>query len=186
VEFSVQGPDWDQLVAVSGGIMEWLRASGAVIDLDSNYDVGMPELAILPDRARCADAGVSVNDVAGTINSLVGGARVGKYSSGGRRIDVRAKLLAGQRARPEDIGRLHVRDRSGDLVPLSALVTYEERPALQAITRRDRERAISVFANVAPGRSQSEAIQVVEGSRGTCPRGTASSSEGRAWPSESR
>jgi multidrug efflux pump subunit AcrB len=162
VEFSVQGPDWDQLVTLSTGVMDQLRASGAVIDLDSNYDVGMPELAIVPDRARCADAGVSVTDVATTVNTLVGGARVGKYSSGGRRIDVRAKLLASQRSRPEDISRLHVRSRSGDLVPLSTLVSYQERPALQAITRRDRERAISVFANVAPGRSQSEAIAVVE------------------------
>jgi multidrug efflux pump subunit AcrB len=78
VEFSVQGPDWDELVTLSTGVMEQLRASGAVIDLDSDYDVGMPELAITPDRARCADAGVSVSDVATTINTLVGGARVGK------------------------------------------------------------------------------------------------------------
>jgi multidrug efflux pump subunit AcrB len=171
VEFSVQGPDWDELVTLSTGVMEQLRASGAVIDLDSDYDVGMPELAITPDRARCADAGVSVSDVATTINTLVGGARVGKYSSGGRRIDVRAKLLAGQRSRPEDIARLHVRSRAGDLVPLSTLVTYEERPVLQAVTRRDRERAISVFANVAPGRSQSEAIRVVEGLSTDLPAG---------------
>ncbi len=47
-------------------------------------------------------------------------------------------------------------------MPLSALVTTEERPALQAITRRDRERAITVFANVAPGHSQHEALATVE------------------------
>ena len=47
-------------------------------------------------------------------------------------------------------------------MPLSALVTYVERPALQAITRRDRERAITVFANVAPGHSQDEALTEVE------------------------
>jgi hydrophobe/amphiphile efflux-1 (HAE1) family protein len=163
VEFSVQGPAWDELVGLSARIMDGVRASGTVVDLDSNYDVGMPELAVTPDRARCADAGVSVNDVATTINTLVGGLRVGKYSAGGRRIDVRAKLLAGQRSRPEDISRLHVRSRSGELVPLSTLVTFQERPALQAVTRRDRERAITVYANVAPGHSQSEAIAAVEG-----------------------
>jgi multidrug efflux pump subunit AcrB len=87
---------------------------------------------------------------------------VGKYSSGGRRIDVRLKLMASQRSRPEDIARLQVRTRSGQLVPLSSLVTTVERPALQAITRRDRERAISIYANVAPGHSQNEAIAFVE------------------------
>lgn len=162
VEFSVQGPGWEELVGLSTRLMERLRTSGVVVDLDSNYDVGMPELAIRPDRARCSDAGVSVNDVATTVNTLIAGARVGKYSSGGRRIDVRAKLLAGQRSRPEDISRLHVRNRAGELVPLSTLVTFEERPGLQALTRRDRERAITVFANVAAGHSQSEALALVE------------------------
>jgi len=162
VQFSVRGPNWDQLVVLSQKVMSQLAASGYVVDLDTDYQIGMPELRVLPDRAVAADIGVSVDDVATTINALVGGVRVGKYSSGGRRIDVRLKLLASQRSRPEDLARLRVRTRSGELVPLSSLVTYEERPALQAITRRERERAITIYANVAPGHSQAEALKFVE------------------------
>jgi hydrophobe/amphiphile efflux-1 (HAE1) family protein len=162
VEFSVRGSDWSQLVASSQEIMRKLGASGAVVDLDSDYQVGMPELRVVPDRARAADLGVPVEDVATTMNALVGGLRIGKYSSGSRRMDVRLRLLAGQRTRPEDISRLRVRSRSGDLVPLSALVTTQELPALQAITRADRERSITVFANVAPGHSQDEALGTVQ------------------------
>jgi multidrug efflux pump len=162
VEFSVRGPDWDKLISLSQGMMAKLSASGLVVDLDTDYQLGMPELSILPNRARAADIGVSIDDLATTLNALVGGVRAGKYSSGGRRVDVRLKLLAAQRSRPEDIAKLRVRTRQGQLVPLSALVTYVERPALQAITRRDRERAITVFANVAPGHSQDEALAEVE------------------------
>ncbi|MSS69932.1 MAG: efflux RND transporter permease subunit [Candidatus Latescibacteria bacterium] len=162
VEFAVQGSDWNQLVASSQEIMKKLNASGTVVDLDSNYQLGMPELRIAPDRARAADLGIPVGDVATTLNALVGGLRIGKYSAGGRRIDVRLRLLADQRTRPEDISRLQVRTRSGQLVPLSSLVTSQELPALQAVTRRDRERAITVFANVAPGHSQDEALATVE------------------------
>ena len=162
VEFSVRGPNWDQLITLSQTIMGSLRESGVVQDLDSDYRIGMPELRILPDRAMAADIGVSMDDVATTLNALVGGVRVGKYSSGGRRVDVRLKLLAAQRTRPEDISRLKVRTRTGELVPLSSLVTYDEQPALQAITRKDRERAISMFANVSPGHAQDEAIRLVE------------------------
>ncbi|HLE57018.1 MAG TPA: hypothetical protein VJB15_08045, partial [Rhodothermia bacterium] len=54
----------------------------------------------------------------------------------------RMRLLAAQRTRPEDLGRLRLRSGSGELVPLTALVREEERPALQAIFRQDRERAI--------------------------------------------
>jgi len=163
VEFSVRGPNWDQLIALSQDVMSRLRESGTVVDLDTDYQIGMPELRVVPERALAADIGVSVDEVATTLNALIGGVRVGKYSSGGRRVDVRVKLLAAQRSRPEDITRLRVRTRSDELVPLSSLVTYTEQPALQAITRKDRERAISMFANVAAGHSQDEAIRLVEG-----------------------
>jgi len=163
VEFSVRGSNWDELVSLSQGVMSKLQETGTVVDLDTDYQLGMPELRVTPNRAVAADLGVSVDEVATTLNALVGGVRVGKYSTGGRRVDVRLKLLASQRSRPEDIARLRVRTQSGELVPLSSLVTYEELPALQAITRRDRERAITVYANVAPGHAQDEAIKIVEG-----------------------
>jgi len=162
VEFSVRGPDWDNLTAYSQKIISQLRETGIVQDLDSDYRLGQPELLILPDRAVASDVGVSIDEVAITLNALIGGVRVGKYSTGGRRVDVRLRLLAAQRSRPEDIARLKVRTRTGALLPLSSLVTYEEQPALQSITRKDRERAVSMFANVAPGHSQDEAIRFVE------------------------
>ncbi|HEY0155869.1 MAG TPA: efflux RND transporter permease subunit [Thermoanaerobaculia bacterium] len=162
IEFSVRGPDWEKLTQLSTEMREKLNASGFATDVDTDYQVGMPELRIVPDRARAADLGVSVEEVATTINALVGGVRSGKYSTGGRRIDIRTRLLANQRTRPEDLSRLRVRTASGELVPLSAMVKEEERPALQSVTRRDRERAISIFGNVAPGKSQSDALAYIE------------------------
>jgi len=162
VEFSVRGSDWEQLIATTQDVMAELRESGLVVDLDTDYQLGQPELRVLPDRARAADLGVAIEDVATTLNALVGGLRIGKYSDGGRRFDVRLRLLADQRSRPEDVSRLRVRSASGELVPLSTLVTTEERPALQAITRLDRERAINVYANVAPGSSQDQVLAEVE------------------------
>ncbi|MFZ5468317.1 MAG: efflux RND transporter permease subunit [Myxococcota bacterium] len=162
VEFSVRGGDWATLVAQAEQVRQKLAASGQVVDLDTDYKLGMPELRITPDRNRSNDVGVSVSEVARTINAMVGGVRVGKYSTGGRRIDVRLRLLASQRTRPEDLERLRVRSASGELVPLAALISREERPVLQAITRRDRERAITMFANVAPGHAQDQVLAYVE------------------------
>ena len=162
IEFSVRGPEWEKLIELSTDMREKLAASGFATDVDTDYQVGMPELRIVPDRDRAADLGVPVEEVATTINALVGGVRSGKYSTGGRRIDIRTRLLANQRTRPEDLARLRVRTASGELVPLSSLVKEEERPALQSVTRRDRERAISIYGNVAPGKSQSDALAYVE------------------------
>jgi multidrug efflux pump subunit AcrB len=162
IEFSVQGPEWGPLVESSQRMMDELRASGMVVDLDTNYELGMPELRITPHRDRAADLGVPIQEIASTINALVGGARVGKYSEGGRRVDVRLKLIKSQRARPEDLARLQVRTASGSLVPLSSLVQNEMQPALQQITRRDRERAINLYANVAEGYAQNQVLALVE------------------------
>lgn len=162
IEFSVRGPEWDKLIELANDMREKLNASGLATDVDTDYQVGMPELRIVPDRDRAADLGIPVEDVATTVNALVGGVRSGKYSTGGRRIDIRTRLLASQRTRPEDLSRLRMRTAGGDLVPLSSLVKEDERPALQSVTRRDRERAISIYGNVAPGKSQSEALAYVE------------------------
>lgn len=162
IEFNVRGSDWPLLVKSSQELIGKLRQSGVVTDLDSDYRLGQPELRITPDRVRCSDVGVSMEDVATTLNSLVGGQRIAKFSQNGRRVDTRVRLLAEQRDRPEALQQLRIRSRSGQLVPLSSLVTMEELPALQAITRKDRERAISVFGNVGQGASQEQAMALVE------------------------
>lgn len=172
VEFSVRGSDWGQIVVAAEDIKKKLSATGMVIDLDTDYQLGMPELRITPDRARAADLGVPMEDIATSLNALVGGARIGKYSTGGRRIDVRVRLLANQRDKPESLGRLRVRTAAGQLVPISTLVDQVERPTLQQITRRDRERAINVYGNIAPGYAQDQVIAKVEELAGDMPQGS--------------
>ena len=158
VEFNVRGPDWTVLAASAREIAEQMRQSGVVTDVDTDYRVGMPEVQVVPDRNRAADLGVSMAAIGETVNAAIGGMRVGKFKDKGRRFDIRARLLAPQRQRPEDIGRLLVRTTSGELVRLGELIRIDQEPTLQAITRRDRERAITIFANVASGASQGEAV----------------------------
>jgi len=158
VEFNIRGRDWDELGRSSRVIMEAMRESGLVSDINSDYQVGMPEVQLVPDRNKAADLGVSMADIGETINSAIGGQRVGKFKDKGRRFDVRVRLLAPQRQRPEDIGRLLVRTGRGELVRLADVVRVDQHPTLQSITRRDRQRAITITANVAPGVSQGDAI----------------------------
>jgi len=158
VEFNIRGRDWDELGRASRLIMEKMLESGLVTDVDSDYQVGMPEVQVIPDRNKAADLGISMAEIGETINSAIGGQRIGKFKDKGRRFDIRVRLLAQQRQRPEDIGRLLVRAGGGGLVRLGDIVRIDQRPTLQAITRRDRERAITLRANVAPGVSQAVAI----------------------------
>ncbi|MEW6364220.1 MAG: efflux RND transporter permease subunit [Acidobacteriota bacterium] len=159
VEFNIRGPDWNTLAGSANEIMEQMRQSGLVTDVDSNYQVGMPEVQVIPDRNKAADLGVSMAAIGETVNAAIGGMRVGKFKDQGRRFDIRVRLLAPQRERPEDIGRLLVRTGGGGLVRLGDLVRLEQQATLQTITRRDRERAITIYANVVPGVSQDKAVE---------------------------
>ena len=158
VELTVRGRDWDTLADSTKKLMEAMRESGLVTDLDSDYQVGMPEVRVIPDRNKAADLGISMADIGETINAAIGGERVAKFKEGGRRYDIRVRLLGQQRERPEDIQRLFVRTGSGGLVRLGDIVRIEQQPTLQAITRKDRQRAITIFANVAPDASQADAL----------------------------
>ena len=158
VEFSIRGGDWDTLAGKAGEIMDKLRTSGMVADVDSDYRLGMPEVQVIPDRNKAADLGISMTAIGETINAAIGGVRAGRFKDGGRRFDIRVRLLAQQREKPEDIARLLVRTRTGSLVRLGDLVRIEQAPSLQAITRMNRERAIRIFGNVGTGYSQAQAI----------------------------
>jgi multidrug efflux pump len=171
VEFSVRGSDWNTLVGLAMKMKAEAAASGFVTDVDSDYQLGAPELVVTPDRGRAADVGVSINDIANTVSALVGGVVIGQYSEGGRRMDMRVRLIASQRSRPEDLSALGVRTSSGTLVPLSSAVDMTEQAELQQINHADRERAITITGNVAPGHAQGDALAYVQSLAASAPTG---------------
>src|SRR6185295_6119041 len=97
VELSVRGPDWEKLADYSNTLMDRMRATGLVTDVDTDYQVGMPEVKVMPDRRRAADLGISMASIGSTVNTLIGGARIARFKDGGRRYDIRARLQADQR-----------------------------------------------------------------------------------------
>lgn len=171
VVFTVRGPDWDTLVQVSNDLMTRMAESGVMIEPNTDVRVGMPELRIFPDRERCADLGVPIEQVANAIQVSLGGVRAGKFSDDGRRMDIRVRLLADQRTRPEDLDHILLRTRTGDMIPLTSLVRFEERPAMQSIARVDRERAVRLWSNLAAGKAQGEALAWVRDQEKTLPEG---------------
>jgi len=135
-----------------------MEASDLFTDVDTDYLEGMPEVRIVPDRDKAFDHGVSIRTIADTVKALIAGERVSKYTQHGRRYDVRVRVDPQHRTSQEDIAKLLVRNNRGEVVKLSEVVDIETKPSLLTITRRSRERAITLFANVAPGKSQAKAL----------------------------
>ena len=162
VEFSLRGPNWEKLGDYSRLLMQKMTASGRMTDVDTDYQEGMPEVQVVPDREKAAARGVSVSSIGDAVNSMIGGVRAGKFTRGGKRYDIRVQLLGRDRSDPKDINKIWVRNNRGEVIRLSEVVKVEQKTTLLTISRKNRERAIGVFANVAHGSSQEQAIKEVE------------------------
>ncbi|MEI6437630.1 MAG: efflux RND transporter permease subunit [Candidatus Omnitrophota bacterium] len=158
IEFSIRGPDWDKLVEYSDAMQDKMSKSGMMTDVDSDYQPGASEVRVEPDRKKADEHGVSMATIGSAVNTLFGGDLAGKYSSADRRYDIRVQLESDQRVSMADIDNIWVWNNRGERVQLKDVVNVVERPTALTITRKARERAISVYANVAPGKSQTDAI----------------------------
>jgi hydrophobe/amphiphile efflux-1 (HAE1) family protein len=158
VEFNLRGPDWKGLTDVVGKVKEVMEASGLVTDVDSDFRGFVDEVRIYPDRQKAAQRGVSVADIGETVGALFGGTIAGSFSGGGHRYDIRVRLNAEERGRPDDLKKVLLRNNRGELIELGEVAEVKVEKGLTSITRQDRERAVSVYANLAPKVSQADAI----------------------------
>jgi multidrug efflux pump subunit AcrB len=138
-------------------------------------------LRIFPDRDAAAARGVTMDNIGRTINAAIGGVREGKFTKNGRRYDVRIRLSPEERLAGEDVNKLTVRTSYGEIIPLSDVVKLETVKTLQTISRVNRQRAISVTANLATGASQATALEAAQRiTRAALPPGYSYSLEGGA------
>ena len=161
VEFTVTGSDWKTLIKASKDVMAEMKASGMYVDTDTDYKESVMEIQVFPDREKAKARGVSVQEIGTTINALVGGVVIGKYSKGGHRNDIRIKMADASKDKLDDLKRIYVRNTRGEVVKLLDVVRVEELPGVQSINRRSRQRAITIFSGVAPGVSQGDALAKV-------------------------
>jgi hydrophobic/amphiphilic exporter-1 (mainly G- bacteria), HAE1 family len=151
IQYSIRGSDLDELQKHTRKIADEFARLPGIVDVDTSLERGKPEVKVYIDRDKAADLGVNIATVAEAINFLIGGeVDVTKYKdeAKGKRYDVRARLEPQNRTNPTDIGRIYVRSRDGRLVELSNVVKMVEGGGPSVINRVDRQRAITIFANL--------------------------------------
>lgn len=148
VQYELRGQDLDELDRVSRELREKMRASGGYVDLDSTFETGKPEVDVRMDRERAATLRVSPAALGHTVRAAIGGLEVATFEAGGDRFDVAVRLLDAGRDDPARIPELHVRAGNGERVELRNVATTEERAAPVEIGRYNRQRQITVLANL--------------------------------------
>ena len=148
LQYSLRGPEFDELVQLSETIMAEAAKVPGIVDLNSSFDSGKPEVSIQLDRKKAQDLGISTEDVGKAVHTLIGGRKAGTFEEGGETYDVRVRLVEEDRDRPEAILGVPVRSSRGNMVELRNFVRIEETTGPVQIDREDRSRQITVFGNL--------------------------------------
>ena len=160
IQASLGGPDYDQLSVWSKQLMELAQANPGLIQIDTNYKERKPQIRVSVDRNRAADLGVSLQTIGGTLETMLGSRIVTTYVDRGREYNVILQSRADERATTTDLTNIQVRsDRTGQLIPLSNLVTLQEIAGATTLNRFNRVRSIEVSAGLADGYTMGEAVK---------------------------
>lgn len=164
VQFVLGGDTYEALAEWRDAFLGKASENPKLLNLDADYKEVKPQLLIQVDRNRAADLGVSVSEVGRTLETMLGSRRVTTYLDRGEEYDVILQAEDADRRTPGDIENLYVRAaKSGELVPLSSLVTVSEGADAATLNRFNRLRSITISANLAPGYTLGEALTFLRG-----------------------
>jgi multidrug efflux pump len=127
-----------------------------------DYEPTSPRVVVDIDREKAAALGVSAQTIGRALETQFGSRRVTTYIKNGQEYDVLLQTPRDRRQTEQDLGQLYVRATSGELVPLTAVVTTRIRGDTPDRSRVDRLRSISLSAQLNPGYSMGEAIKFLQ------------------------
>ncbi|MCD6335136.1 MAG: efflux RND transporter permease subunit, partial [Candidatus Latescibacteria bacterium] len=148
VDIKVFGKDLATLREISEKIVRRIEGIEGLRDLDTSLRAGKPELRIRIDHEKAGRVGLSVGQVAGTIQTAMQGKVAGQLRSKGDEFDIRVRFREGDRTAIEDIENLTVRSPLGFQIPLKQVAHLEYGEGPVKLDREDQSRLVSVTANV--------------------------------------
>lgn len=162
IEFIIQGNDYAALDTAAREILQQARAIPGVINLDSDLKLNKPELLVEIDRNRAGDMGVSVRDVATTLQVMLAGEDFATFEEAGEQYDVIVQLEKQDRTMPQQLAALYVRGEDDRLIRLSSVINTRQRTAPRELNHFNRRRAVTITGSLLPGFTLGDALQQLE------------------------
>ncbi|MCB1954117.1 MAG: multidrug efflux RND transporter permease subunit [Rhodocyclaceae bacterium] len=153
---------FEALDAATKAFMAKAAQAPELAGLFTSFQVNVPQLFADLDRTRARQLGVAVTDVFDTLQIYLGSLYVNDFNRFGRTYSVRVQADAPYRARAENIGQLEVRSASGEMVPLSALLTVSSSFGPERAMRYNGFLSADINGGPAPGYSSGQAREAVE------------------------
>ena len=162
VEYVIQAKNLDDLKAILPVFMDEVNKSSVFSASDLNLKFTKPELTINIDRDKAASMGVSVQDIARTLQLTMSEQRVGYYIMNGKQYQILSQLERQDRNKPSDLKGIYVRNNNGDLIHLDNLITTSESSMPPQLYRYDRFVSATVSAGLAKGVTLSQGLEEMD------------------------
>ena len=159
----VGGPDYESVKQWSAAIMQRAEENPGLLNVETDFEENQPQFDVQIDRAKADDLDIGVESIAQTLQTLLASREITTYVDRGREYPVIVQARAEDRRTPTDLANIFVRSgTSGELTPLTALVTLSEGAAAPALRRYDRLPSVTISASLADGYDLGSAVRYMQ------------------------
>ena len=163
VQMVIYGSTYEELERIQAEVIRNLRKNSNLSRLESDYSRNKPEIKILINKNKAKDLGVSTESIGRTLETLYGGKRVTTFNRLGKEYPIILQQYLSDRRDKEGISKIFVRsETTGKLISLVNLVSFNEEGTAKELARYNRQRAVTISANISENYTLPDAIKYLE------------------------
>ncbi len=165
IQYIIQAPNFEKLREKIPEFMAAAESDPTFSNVDVNLKFNKPEIYVTIDREKAQSLGVSVIDVAQTLQLSLSGQRFGYFMMNGKQYQVMGQFDKKDRDAPVDLTSIFVKNDRGELIQLDNMVSVEEQSSPPQLYHNNRYMSATVQAGLAQGKSISDGIEAMENIR---------------------
>jgi HAE1 family hydrophobic/amphiphilic exporter-1/multidrug efflux pump len=162
IQYIIQASNFEKLREKIPLFMEEAAKNETFSTTDVNLKFNKPEINVTIDREKAESLGISVLDVAQTLQLSLSGQRFGYFIRNGKQYQVIGQFEKSDRAKPLDLTSMFVKNSKGELIQMDNVVTIEEQSNPTQLYHNNRYMSATVSAGLAPGKSISDGIEAMD------------------------
>jgi len=163
LQMVIYGSTYEELENIQNQVIRKLRANKNLSRIESDYNRNKPEVKLLINKNKAKDLGVSTQSIGKTLETLYGGKKVTTFNRLGKEYPIIIQQYLTDRRDKDGISKIFVRsETNGKLISLANLVNFKQEGAAKELARYNRQRAVTISANISENYTLTEAISYLE------------------------
>tara|TARA_B100000470_G_scaffold212535_1_gene192294 strand:+ start:1181 stop:4291 length:3111 start_codon:yes stop_codon:yes gene_type:complete len=163
VQMVILGSTYEDLEKIQKDLIKILRKNKNLSRIESDYSRNKPEIKLIINKNKAKDLGISIQAIGETLETLYGGKTVTKFNKLGKEYPIILQQYLEDRKNKEGLSKIFVRSENNNkLISLANLVNFKEEGSANKLSRYNRQRAVTISANISENYTLNEAIKYLE------------------------